>query len=245
MVAGLRRLGVRTGETLGVHCSLGRIGHVEGGAATVIAALIEVIGPDGALVMPATPVSSPIPLTEDERRRGLTWKVRILPFDDHTTRTGMGAVADAFRDRADVIRSDDKFSLAAWGRDAAELCRGYQPLLDHSGRILLLGVEMDRCSALHLAEKRVALPDDLQARLALPDELQREYPPERWSIGYGPEANFLLAQEVADAHGLLVTCKIGAATVRLFDAQTVVTLYETLLREDPYLVYGLTEASKS
>ena len=156
----------------------------------------------------------------------------------------MGAIADTFRDRLDVKRSDTFFSLVAWGCDAADLCQGYQQLLAHGGRILLLGVEMDRCSALHLAEKRVALPDDLHARLALPDDLQREYPPEDWSVGYGPEANFLLAQEVAEAHGLIAIGEIGAATARLFDAQTVVTLYETLLREDPYRVYGLTRASE-
>jgi Aminoglycoside 3-N-acetyltransferase len=100
---------------------------------------------------------------------------------------------------------------------------------------------MDRCSFLHLAEERVALPPTLAALLTPPGDLIRDYPDLLWGIGYGPEANFLLAQEVAEAQGLISSISIGQAVVRLFEAQALVTLYESLLRMRPYAVYGLPE----
>src|SRR5437764_11717166 len=51
LVADLRRLGVRSGDALMVHASLRRIGPVEGGADGVLAALDEVVGPAGTLMM--------------------------------------------------------------------------------------------------------------------------------------------------------------------------------------------------
>ncbi len=49
----LRALGVRPGQTLLVHASLRRIGWVRAGAWTVVAALTDVLGPDGTLVAAA------------------------------------------------------------------------------------------------------------------------------------------------------------------------------------------------
>ena len=243
MVAGLRRLGVEQGDLLEVHSSLRHLGPVEGGAATVIRALQEAVGAAGALVMPTYPVSPAIAPSADEQARGITWKVRILPFDDLTAPTGMGAIADAFREWPGVRRNTDTlFSYAAWGRDADLFARrGLGPLVERGGKALLLGVEMDRCSALHLAEERVALPARLAALLTPPDDLWRDYPAAEWGIGYGPEANFLMAQEAAEAHGLIASVGIGQATARLFAIQPVVALYERLLREQPYAVYGLPE----
>ena len=49
----LSALGVTPGMTLIVHASLARIGLVVGGAPAVIHALMDVLGPDGTLVMPS------------------------------------------------------------------------------------------------------------------------------------------------------------------------------------------------
>lgn len=243
IVAGLRRLGVAPGDALEVHGSLRSLGRVAGGAACVIRALQEVVGPTGALVMPAYPVSPALALSTEEQARGITWKVRVQPFSDHTTPTGMGAIADAFRDWPGVQRETSAFfSYAAWGRDADLYAHeGLAPLVARGGKALLLGVKMDRCSSLHLAEERVALPAKLAALLTPPDDLIRDYPDHLWGIGYGPEANFLLAQEIAEAHGLIASVGIGQAVARLFEAQALATLYESLLRTRPYAVYGLPQ----
>ena len=53
---GLRQIGIQKGDVLLVHSSLKSLGRVAGGADTVINALIDTIGPEGTLVMPAASV---------------------------------------------------------------------------------------------------------------------------------------------------------------------------------------------
>lgn len=238
IVAGLRRLGIARGSLLEVHASLRSLGPVDGGAETVIEALLETVGEQGAIVMPSYPVGPGMAATPQERQRGITWKVRVLSFDDHTTPTGMGVIADRFRDRADVVRNTASFfSYAAWGKDAARLSQGLEHLVSRGGQVLLLGVQMDRCSCLHLAEERVTLPEDLQRLKEIPEEIQRAYPTHVWNIGYGPESNFLLVQQEAELRHLLTTTLIGNALTRFFDASTMVDLYEAMLRENPYRLF--------
>jgi aminoglycoside 3-N-acetyltransferase len=242
IVAGLRRLGITRGSLLEVHASLRSLGQVDGGAKTVIEALMETVGEQGAIVMPSYPVGPGMAASPEERQRGITWKVRVLSFDDQTTPTGMGVIADRFRDRADVVRNADSFfSYTAWGKDAAVLAQGLHHLVTRGGQVLLLGVQMDRCSCLHLAEERVTLPAGLQRLMERPEEIQREFPPHLWSIGYGPESNFLLVQQEAERRHLLTTTMIGNALVRFFDAGTMVDLYEALLRENPYRLFEVDE----
>src|SRR5262245_28997768 len=53
LAQGLRRLGVQPGAIVEVHSSLSAFGRVVGGAPAVIDALIDVITPDGTIVMSA------------------------------------------------------------------------------------------------------------------------------------------------------------------------------------------------
>ena len=53
----LRACGIQEGATLLVHASLSKIGPVQGGAHTVVSALLSVLGPKGNLLMPSSPVS--------------------------------------------------------------------------------------------------------------------------------------------------------------------------------------------
>ena len=68
----LHRLGLERGAVLEVHSSMRRMGFVEGGASAVINALMKVVGEEGAIVMPAYLVTPLLPLTEEEKRKGLT-----------------------------------------------------------------------------------------------------------------------------------------------------------------------------
>ena len=53
LVCGFRDLGITAGMGLQVHSSLSSFGHVEGGPATVVRALKEVLTPAGTLMMPS------------------------------------------------------------------------------------------------------------------------------------------------------------------------------------------------
>jgi aminoglycoside 3-N-acetyltransferase len=237
--AGLRQLGLCRGDAVEVHSSLGSLGWVEGGASTLIDALINVVGEEGALVMSAYPVSPPIPLTDEERARGIIWKVRILE-EGSDERTGMGAVSDAFRRRPGAVCEPGPFRMCAWGRDAHLHAQSYQHLLDVDGWVLLIGVGIDRCSSMHLAE-RVPIPDEIAARFRIPEEIRRDYAENEWSVGYGstPGDPWRAVWEEAEHRGLIRKGRIGQAECALFKARAVVTLYEDLRRSDPYGIFGV------
>ena len=52
IAAALRNVGLRRGDAVMVHTSLGKIGYVCGGAQAVIEVLIETVGEEGTVMMP-------------------------------------------------------------------------------------------------------------------------------------------------------------------------------------------------
>lgn len=237
---GLRQLGLGSGHVVEVHSSLSSFGSVKGGAEAVLAALMSVVGREGALVMSAYPVSLPLPLTEGEKARGIAWKVRKLnPYSEE--RTGMGAIADAFRLRPDTICGTGLHRVCAWGRDAELFSKGYKPLLEADGWALLIGVEIYRCSSMHQAEARVGIPDEILALVTPPEEIARDYPSDLWAVGYGgtPDLPWKKVFEEADRRGLVKRRRIGNAQCTLFRAEALVSIYEGYLRADPYGLFGV------
>jgi len=176
LASDLRSLGLRRGRDLLIHCSLRRIGPVEGGAATLLAALLDVAGPQATLVVPAQTTLNSLTsrafyaavagLDEDERARF----VAAMPgFDPARTPShGMGAFAEYLRTRQASVRSrHPQVSFAALG-PRARACTSVHDLGCHLGdrsplgwlyardaAVLLLGVEYTACTTFHLAEYRL------------------------------------------------------------------------------------------
>jgi aminoglycoside 3-N-acetyltransferase len=155
-----------------VHCALGRVGYVIGGPATLIRALLDVLGPEGTLVMPAESPQAADPAAWNDPRVLAEWHATIrehLPeFDALTTPTTMGALAEAFRTFPGTLRSNHPLvSVCANGAAAApitaehslEFCEGrgtpFEKLYDQDASVLLLGVGFNRCTTLHYAESLV------------------------------------------------------------------------------------------
>ena len=56
LLDGLGSLGLTKGDMVIVHSSLSRFGYVEGGADTVVNALLAAVGPEGTVAVPTSPV---------------------------------------------------------------------------------------------------------------------------------------------------------------------------------------------
>jgi aminoglycoside N3'-acetyltransferase len=240
--AGLQRLGLGRGDVAEVHSSLSRFGWVEGGAPTIVDALMDVVGAEGALVMSAYPVSKPLLLTCEEKARGIQAKVRLYR-EDYDGPTGMGVIADEFRRRPGTVIGKGFHRVCAWGRDAERLSEGYHRLLETDGWVLLLGVGISCCSSMHQAEK-VGIPSEITEYFKLPEDIQRDYPEDTYYVSYGstPDDAWEKVRGEAERRGMIVRQKIGSAECMLFRARAVVGIYEQALRTDPYGLFGVEKA---
>ncbi|MEV4681905.1 aminoglycoside N(3)-acetyltransferase [Streptomyces kurssanovii] len=166
LVDEFRALGVRRGTVVVVHASLSRLGHVEGGAPAVVAALRSALGPEGTLAVPAfTPsVADPCPDAAHLDAEAAAARERVPLFRPGMP-TEMGAIPNAVLALPGRLRSaHPQVSVAAIGPDAERVTAvqtlghavgGSSPfaaLLALDARILLLGVGHNRNSFLHHAE---------------------------------------------------------------------------------------------
>jgi aminoglycoside 3-N-acetyltransferase len=152
LVEDLRALGLAAGDRVVVHSSLRAVGHVPGGAETVVDALLEVLGPEGLLVFPA-------------------FTYTTARFDPAIEPGRTGAIAEAARLRPGAVRSlHPTHSVAALGSGARELCANHEDVagtdidspLDRLARaggfVLLLGVGHIANTTVHVGEFRAGAP---------------------------------------------------------------------------------------
>ena len=176
LVNDLINLGLSNGDVVIVHTSLKKIGYVCGGAQTVIEALIEVLGPEGTIMMPTQSWKNLDPET------GVHWdadesewnKIRENwpAYDRNLTPTNtMGAVAEMFRRWPGSIRTNHPArSVCAWGKHAEYLTEEHTlsnifgegspiaKLYELDAKVLLLGVGYDKNTSIHLADVRANYP---------------------------------------------------------------------------------------
>lgn len=172
----LRTLGVRPGEILLAHSSLSSLGWVCGGAVAVVQGLLDALGPDGTLVVPAQSGELSDPAVWSNPPVPPQWWETIretMPaYDPRITPTrGVGVIPETVRTWPGARRSaHPQTSFAAIGPRAAELTEGHAPdcrlgersplarLEALGARVLLLGAGYDSCTSFHLAEYRIPSP---------------------------------------------------------------------------------------
>lgn len=230
IVGGLRELGVRPGMVLMVHSALAAFGEVEGGADTVIDALLEAVGPDGTLMMPAMG-GAPI-------------------FNVAETPSNVGSITDRFWRRPETRRSlHPTHSVAGVGPLVDQIIAGHldQPTAIgpdspwgriaqmENGHILFLGCDQDRNTLLHTAE-------DL-ARGAYLSTYRRDYYDEKGQVKTlvmerfpGPHRDFLQMDRLFLEAGAMRMGKIGGAVCRLMQAGEILRLAVEALGRDPAAV---------
>lgn len=180
----LERLGVARGDLAMVHASLRKLGLArgdagEGGAALILDALDEAVGPDGTVMM----ILGSHYAMDWVNLRPVAERAALLagsaPFVHETARamTDVGWLAEAFRRRtATVLSANPSGRFGARGARAAQLVADQpwddyygpgsplQKLCDWGGKILRLGADPETVTALHYAEYLANLPDKRRTR---------------------------------------------------------------------------------
>lgn len=245
----LRKIGLKKGDIVGVHSSLSSFGYVEGGADTVIDALMEVVGREGTIVMPTHSTNRiKIELSPEEIAAGALWLYKILPFDPEETPCSTGVIPETFRKRRGVLRSfHPMFSVAAIGPKAKEIVEAgntnalgaWKKLLELDGYILLIGVGLEVCTAMHLAEERVAFPKHILEKITPPKWFVEKYPAREWEWDFGPYPDFSKMEEPCRKHKIMKTVKVGEATLRLVKLRELIDLYTEYLKRNPDQFYAV------
>ena len=118
LINGFCKAGINKRDEIEVHSSLSSFGYVDGGAENVISALKEAVGDNGSIFMPALRLSPELSLTEEDKKAGITSKIKILP--ENRTHSAMGIIADTFRMMPDTVTGDGIFAVSGWGRNVNE-----------------------------------------------------------------------------------------------------------------------------
>jgi aminoglycoside 3-N-acetyltransferase len=230
LVAQLDALGVRAGDVLLVHAAFRAVRPVEGGPAGLLAALRDALGPAGTLVLPSW--------GDDDD----------APFDPAATPAArdLGVLADAFWRLPGVARSAHPFAFAAAGPQAARIVGDPLPLPPHApaspvgrvhdldGRILLLGVDHDVDTTLHLAELLGGAPYRTPKHCTVRDADGR---PRRVDYAENDHctARFALAGDWLRARGLQREGRVGHADARLVRARDVVRVAAAEVAREPLI----------
>jgi len=222
----LRELGLRAGDTVVVHSSLSSFGEVDGGADSVVDALLDVLTPDGTLVAP-------------------TFNYEPGVFDPQETPSVVGKITEAVRLRPEAVRSlHPTHSVAAIGRLAEAIAEGHEHVhafgrgsalfkaLQVNAKILQLGVTHTTNSMVHVAEEIAGVPYlDRQRQVAIRTAQGKIV--RRWVRRPGCSRGFEVIDEILHRKEQISETMIGKCRARLMTARAVVDAAGELLESDP------------
>lgn len=156
----LRDMGIKEKDSLLVHSSLSKIGFVEGGAQTVVEALLKVIGEQGHLLMPNSPNDS----------FQLDYIKSLSCFDVKESSSKLGSITEHHRLHPKSVRSwHPTEPVSCIGPEAAYFVgehfgqitpynekSPFYRVAERNGKILMIGVTLDNAGTnLHTLEDAV------------------------------------------------------------------------------------------
>jgi aminoglycoside 3-N-acetyltransferase len=231
----LAELGVAEGDLVFFHSSLRSIGHVEGGADTVLDAFLETLGNSGTLVLPASCMYDWEKLDREAIEKA---------WDMPSTPTFTGLIPETLRKRSGTMRSDNPtHSVTAVGRCASEITKDHKSA--HGGewaanrprwasdgafgdnspwdklylanaKYMFIGVDFAFCTMLHHVQV-----------LLLEKHLRKTDPHAPW-----PNFDFRRMGQRFEELGLVKIGKIGDAVTRLISTRSLVDTAIRILREE-------------
>ncbi len=251
IAAALQQVGVRRGDVLLVHSSLSGCGPVRGGAATVLQAVREAVGPEGTALFPT--FTRPFIYLGGTVNRSYQYR----PFDAaDPEQVWTGEIPRALlRGGPGVRRSRHvTHSWAGFGAEAAACLDGHAPAappaaeespmgeaLRRRGRILFFGCSLAATTFLHYLEHvcempflapavcRVRQADGSLRTVAIPGHL-----PGHRDFYRGNQAEKCKFFRRAVAAGLVIhRVRLGLGQVLLLDLGQLEAIGRRLLHEDP------------
>ena len=249
--SGLEGLGIVAGDVVMLHSSLKSIGYVDGGPRTVLAALIEAVGPTGTLVVPTYWLPGGTILA--------TCKLDDYVFDPRKHGSHLGRLPSEFLGIPGIERSiHPTHSVSAIGRDAHHIVESHHlaPSIfgkgspwdrchDVGAKVIGLGITMGPVTFYHLIEDRMldAFPlpvrMDVEYRLPCLDwqgrrvevpvvPLDPRFMPQRIDAPTRDDLRDYYRDEF-DSQGLLSWGTVGEARSWAIPAPRFATHLETLL----------------
>ncbi len=245
IIKGLKILGLTKGDKVIVHSALSSFGTVKDGADTVIDALLELVTPTGTVLMPTFGNSDSV-------------------FDSRKSQTNLGLIAQSFWRRKNALRSRHPVaSVAVIGNGAEYFVEGhedaatahgkgtpYMKLVEQGGKVLLLGVDLDRMTLLHSVETLAQSPYLRPITKSFVGTNGKTIT-KTWLYFPGPHRDFVGLQSWLRNKGLVKETVIGTCHARLFDAAALFEAirerlhneHELFLSENPNLPDGIRQKS--
>lgn len=161
--------GIASGDTVVVHASLKTVGWISGGANTILEALLQVVGPQGTIVVSAQYPDNVDPALMNrfvDPRTAKLLRQSQPPFRGKSTLLlGMGALTTVVQlDERSKVSDHPALAVAAIGKHAKWITSDHplspafgpqSPLakvVELGAKALLIGVDYSSLSALHLAQ---------------------------------------------------------------------------------------------
>ena len=225
----LKKLGLSKGDNLIIHSALSSIGKVKDGADTVIDAILEVIGCEGNLMVPAFGSGGGI-------------------FNPTTSNTKLGIIPATVIKRKQALRSRHPLaSVAVIGPKAKWLIDGhenvtvahgrnspYMKLCEMGGKILLLGVDQDRNTFLHTVEE-LAESACLRNRKDPYIDAKGKTQTCTSKLFPGPHRDFIGIQSWLEENNLTTINKIGSSIAQLMPMQPLLDSILERMKSEPAL----------
>ena len=234
LISGLQQLGLRTGDRVVAHVSLASFGIVDGGAQTVIEAVLGGIGPRGTLMMPyffspsykgVFDHRNPPPTYCGAVPRLLrTWPGAVFSFHPSHPEVAVGPDAE--------LLTKGHHQVLSVGKDSP-----YDRIAKMGGKVLLLGVNQRVNTTIHTGEAYAGVPYWGRPRPDRPDGL--------WAFRDGQKTWVSLPEIPGDSYGfpkiepfliengLITFGRIGRARCRLMPGQLLIDAVVEFLRRDP------------
>jgi aminoglycoside 3-N-acetyltransferase len=238
-------LGVQDGDVLMLHASVKSVGWIVGGPDVILQALLDVIGPDGTLMMYVGWADGTYEMSSWAEEKQRAYLEECPPFDPKTSRAVVdwSILTEFLRTTPGAHRSaNPEASMAAVGAKAEwitadhPLNYGFGPgspldkLCQANGKVLLLGSPFDAVTLLHYAEALANVPNKRTVNYRQPilqdgatvwievEEFDSSEGIREWA---GSDTFECIVREFLAA-GRGGTGRVGAAESRLLDARELV-----------------------